>query len=145
MLGPKCLSWMEEDTEKQCWDTGDGNEFCVQVIKGKDFYYWNGQKRRVHNHPPPGGTVMVKPKQLTEECERMCQTIPGLTQGTMMDTIESDRAHKNNIATASMCSPQSGIGMGLTCTQKLQGPKTWDFWNYIETYYDQADMCDGCA
>ena len=148
-LAPKCLSWMEEE-KKQCWDTGDGNEFCAEANKGKDYYYWNGQKRKVHNHPSAPGTTKVAAPPLNEECQRMCQTVPANTEGYMQDVVPSDHEHKINLATQTMCDPRSGISMDLSCGDGRPGslkqpPKTWETWNFIETYTDQADMCKGCA
>ncbi|CAF9922220.1 hypothetical protein IMSHALPRED_005624 [Imshaugia aleurites] len=147
-LAPKCLSWMEEE-KKQCWDTGDGNEFCAEAMKGKDYYYWNGQKRKVRNHPPADGTVYVKPPRLNDECQRMCQTVPANTVGWMQDTIPSDRDNRINLATATVCSAQSGVGADMLCAEPggkvRERPKKWETWNFMETYSDQADMCKGCA
>ncbi|KAF6227944.1 hypothetical protein HO133_007672 [Letharia lupina] len=145
LLAPKCLSWMEEE-RKQCWSTGDGNEFCAEAMHGKDNYYWNGQKRKVHAHPSAIGTIKMDAAPLVAECQRMCQTVPARTEGYMQDTLVSDYEHKINLATATTCSGSSGVGMGLLCEGKNKVvPKVWDFWNYIETYSDQADMCKGCA
>lgn len=144
-LAPKCLAWME-DERHECWDTGDGNKFCVESWAGKDVYHWNGQKRIVHNHPSAPGTLKMPPAQLNEECQRMCQTIPANTEGWMQDVIPSDYEHKINLATATACSEQTGIGMATFCTgPQRTKPKVWETWNYIETYSDQADMCKGCA
>ena len=147
-LAPKCLSWMEEE-KKQCWDTGDGNEFCAEAMKGKDYYYWNGQKRRVRNHPPADGTTYTTPSKLNEECQRMCQTVPANTEGWMQDVVPSDRANKVNLATATVCSATGGLLQDDVCAEPggrmRQVPKVWETWNYIETYTDQADMCKGCA
>lgn len=143
-LAPKCLSWMEEERKKECWDAGNGNEFCVEIVHGKDFYYWNGQKRMVHNHPAVDGTTMTDAPQLNEECQRMCQTVPANTPGFMQDTILSDRDHKINLATETTCSPQSDVGMQMCEGKYADRPRVWEFWNYIETYTDQADMCDEC-
>lgn len=138
-LAPKCLSWMEEE-KHQCWDTGDGNKFCAEAKKGKDYYYWNGQKRRVHNHPAKGGTSVVIPPVLNDECQRMCQTVPANTPGYMQDAIPSDYEHKINLATATNCTDFTTCG-GYWPKEAKQ----WDTWNYIETYSDQADMCPNCA
>ena len=144
-LAPKCLSWMEEERKKECWDVGRGNEFCVEIHKGKDYYYWNGQKRMVHNHPPASGTTKMAAPELDEECQRMCQTVPANTPGFMQDTILSDHEHKINLATQTTCSSSSGVGMDSFCEgRNAVPPKVWDFWNYVETYTDQADMCRGC-
>ena len=143
-LAPKCLSWMEED-KKQCWDTGDGNEFCVEVKHGNDYYYWNGQKRMVHNHPAKTGTTSIPAPLLNEECQQMCQTVPGI-MGPMQDVIPSDHEHKINLATATTCSKYTGVGMDTFCEgDAVEKPREWETWNYIETYSDQADMCKGCA
>ena len=135
---------MEEERKKECWDAGNGNEFCVEIVHGKDFYYWNGQKRMVHNHPAVDGTTMTDAPQLNEECQRMCQTVPANTPGFMQDTILSDRDHKINLATETTCSPQSDVGMQMCEGKYADRPRVWEFWNYIETYTDQADMCDEC-
>ena len=136
-LAPECLSWQEEE-KHQCWDTGDGNKFCAEAMKGKDFYYWNGQKRRVHNHPSKGGTSYVIPPVLDDECQRMCQTVPANTPGYMQDAIPSDYEHKISLANATKC-------VGRECGSIPVKEKHWDTWNYIETYSDQADMCPKCA
>lgn len=148
-LAPKCLSWQEEE-RKECWDTDDGNQFCAEAYRGKDFYYWNGQKRRVWNHPPAKGTGYVTAPVLNEECQRMCQKIPANTPGYMQDVVPSDREHKINLATATACDAQTGITIDVLCDYSWEKPhktipKKWDTWNYIETYTDQADMCKGCA
>lgn len=135
---------MEEDREKECWDAGNGNEFCVEIKHGKDYYYWNGQKRMVHNHPPAKGTTGIMGPQLDEECQRMCQTVPANTAGFMQDTILSDRDHKINLATETPCSSKSGVSMGMCDYKGVNETQTWDYWNYIETYTDQADMCKEC-
>ena len=139
---PKCLGWMEEE-KKQCWATDDGNEFCGEVKKGKDYYYWNGQKRKVRNHPAASGTKNTSAPHLDDECQRMCETVPARTVGWMQDTIPSNHSNKINLATATVCDPRSAVGMGLSCGGET--PKVWETWNYIETYSDQADMCKGCA
>lgn len=150
-LAPKCLSWMEEE-KKECWDTGDGNEFCAETMKGKDNYYWNGQKRRVHNHPAASGMTSVRGPDLDKECQRMCQTVPANTDGWMQDMIPSDHENKINLATATQCNKHSGVWMAPICGDVThpgfitgQPPKVWETWNYIETYSDQADMCKKCA
>ena len=146
MLGPKCLAWMEEEI-KQCWDTGDGNEFCAQVYKGKDYYFWNGQKRMVHNHPSAPGTTKMPAPQLNKECQRLCQTVPANTEGWMQDNIPSDHEHKVNLGTATTCTGHEGTPIDWMCRMPSlkPTPKVWETWNYIETYSDQADMCTGCA
>ena len=148
-LAPQCLSWMEEE-RKECWDTGDGNEFCAEVYKGKDFYYWNGQKRRVWNHPPAGNTTAIQQPLLNDECQRMCQTVPANTKGYMQDVVPSDREHKLNLATATACSAETGVSISLVCDYPWEKPhhmipKVWETFNYIETYTEEADMCKGCA
>ena len=151
-LAPQCLAWMEEE-RKECWQTGDGNEFCVQLHHGKDYYFWNGQKRRVVNHPPEGNTTYIMQPRLFDECQRMCQTIPANTPGYMLDAIPYDHEHKLNLATASVCAGEQtapGASLKWMCDYtwekpKKTIPKKWDTWNYIETYTDQADMCKGCA
>lgn len=143
-MAPKCLAWMEEE-RKQYWDTDDGNKFCAEVNEGKHYYYWNGQKRRVHNHPAVVGTTNTSASQLNEECQRMCQTVPA-HMGVVQDTILSDHNNKINLATAATCSPDSGLWMGPICAGPRRTiPKKWEFWNYIETYSDQVDTCKGCA
>ena len=117
---------------------------------GKDFYYWNGQKRRVKNHPPEVETTYVTPAALTDECERMCQTVPANTEGWMQDVVISDREHKINLATATKCNGELGIWIYTTCDEPWEPdhktfPKKWETFNYIETYSDQADMCAQCA
>ena len=145
MLGPKCLAWMEEEL-KQCWDTGDGNEFCAQAYKGKDYYFWNGQKRQVHNHPSAPGTTKMPAPQLNTECQRLCQTIPANTEGWMQDNIPSDHEHKIRLGTGTVCKGHEGTPLDWACHgHLLPKPKLWEAWNYIETYSDQADMCTGCA
>lgn len=148
-LAPVCLAWMEEEINQRCWDTGDGNTFCASSLKGKDYYSWNGQWREVHNHPAKDGTTKMPSPQLNEECQRMCQTIPCNTPGYMQDTLVSDHENKIILRVSQQC--QKGVGplTGSTCDKpgehKKTKPKTWETWNYIETYTDQADMCKGCA
>ena len=148
-LAPLCLSWSEE-SEKQCWDTGDGNTFCVQPRKGEDWYSWNGQWRRTHNHPSKEGTVKMPAAPLNEECQRMCQTLPANTPGFMLDNIPSDHENKIELGHVTKCTPSPGGGWlssydACWTIPPLDKPQVWDTWNYIETYSDQADMCDGCA
>ena len=144
LLAPKCLSWMEED-KKECWDTGDGNEFCFEAHKGNDYYYWNGQKRMVHNHPAQHGTDKVPQPQLNEQCQQMCQAVPGI-MAKKQDVIPSDHEDKIDLATATTCDKHTGVGMDTFCEGDLvEKPRVWEAWNYIETYSDQADMCRRCA
>lgn len=150
-LGPKCLSWMEWE-RKQCWKTDDGNKFCADAFMGKDYYYWNGQKRKVHNHPPPGLTTYAEQPLLFDTCQRLCQTIPANTPGYMQDAIPYDHDHKLNLETGAVCAGETGmpgVNMHLMCDYtweqpKKTIPKVWETWNLIETYTDQADMCKGC-
>ncbi len=151
-LAPKCLAWMEEE-RKACRETDDGNKFCAEFKKGKDYYFWNGQKRRVHNHPAETGMKFVTPPVLNQECQRMCQTIPANTPGYMMDALPFDHAHKLNLAKATVCNPKANDGPPTAGICDWPGqppkaskhPKVWETWNYIETYTDQADMCPECA
>ena len=150
-LGPKCLAWMEWE-RKQCWQTGDGNEFCADAFMGNDYYYWNGQKRKVVNHPPAGKTTYIKQPLLFDTCQRLCQTIPANTPGFMQDAIPYDHEHKLNLATGTVCAgeePAPGANLHWFCDYtwekpKKNIPKVWETWNSIETYTDQADMCKGC-
>ena len=142
---PKCLSWMQ-DEYKQCWQTDDGNQFCMEAKHGKDFYYWNGQKRGVHNHPPAAGTLYTASSDLDGQCQRMCQTIPARTEGVMQDTIVSNHSSKITLAEATNCTEASIRPFFYgTCDPGDDIAKVWEAWNYIETYSDQADMCPHCA
>ena len=125
---------MEEESNI-CWDKIDSDtfpadSFCAEIRHGKDYYHWKGQRRMVDNHPPKAGTIFMKPEPLTSECQRLCQTIPANTKGYMMDTIESDYQHR--------------IPLAGDPADKGHA-KVWEFWNYMEVYGDQADMCEGCA
>ena len=147
-LAPQCLSWQEE-TKKQCWSIGDKDTFCVQLRTGKDWYSWNGQWRRVHNHPSKEGTSKMPAGQLNEECQRLCQTVPANTPGYMQDAIPSDYEHQIELAHETPCTPSPGGWLSNydACPNipTLDPLKYWMTWNYIETYTDQADMCKGCA
>ena len=150
-LGPKCLSWMEWE-RKQCWQTGDGNEFCADAFMGNDYYYWNGQKRKVQNHPPAAETTLFKQPLLFDTCQKFCQTIPANTPGYMQDAIPYDHDNKLNLATGTVCAGEEqmpGANMHMLCDYTYEKPKktiprVWETWNSIETYTDQADMCKGC-
>lgn len=112
--GPICLAWTETK-RKECWQTGDGNEFCYQVHHGKDTYYWNGQKRG----DPKGARHMGEP-ELMDTCQDMCQQLPTIEEGVMMDAIEADHEHQ----------------MTLQYYHQV--------WNSIDLFTETADMCDGC-
>ena len=142
---PKCLAWME-DKYKQCWQTDDENQFCMEAKGGKDFYYWNGQKRGVRNHPPAAGTLYTASAELDGQCQRMCQTVPARTVGVMQDTIVSNHSSKITLAESTICT-EANIRPYFygTCDPGDDIQKVWEAWNYIETYSDQADMCKGCA
>ena len=140
---PKCLAWMQEEYKK-CWRTDDGNEFCAKASQGKDFYFWNGQERMVRNHPPASGTLVTNSPELDGQCQRMCQTVPARTSGWMQDTIVSNHSSKIQLAEATLCKEKSVRPEWYgTCEHEV--PKFWEAWNYIETYSDQADMCQHCA
>ena len=150
-LAPLCLSWQEE-RRKECWHTSDGNTFCFQLRGGKDFYYWNGQWRQVHNHPAKEGTTKMAFDPLNDECQRMCQTVPGNTPGYMQDVYPSDHEHKIVLVKSTQCTPSPGTLWTSVDACLWPGnnpaknpPRVWDTWNYIETYTDQADMCEWCA
>ena len=149
-LAPLCLAW-QEDVKKQCWETGDGHTFCVKVKSGKDWYGWDGQWRKVHNHPAKEGTGKMPPGKLNEECQRICQTMPANTPGYMLDVVPSDHEHKIELARSTVCTPSGGGTSNWDAcpwpgsNTRANPPRIWDTWNYIETYTDQADMCHGCA
>ena len=142
---PKCLAWMQE-SYKQCWQTDDGNQFCVEAKHGKDFYYWNGQKRGIRNHPPAAGTLTTASPELDGQCQRMCQTVPALTLGVMQDTLVSNHSSKITLAESTVCTEGNLRPQWYgTCDPGDDIKKFWEAWNYIETYSDQADMCKHCA
>lgn len=150
-LAPSCLAWMEEE-KRVCWHTPDGNDFCAEVRKGYDYYYWNGQKRKVLNRPPREYTLNVTQPVLSDQCQRMCQKIPARTPGYMLDAIPYDHENKLILETATVCAGEismPGASMHVGCDYSWEKPKkviprTWEVWNWIETYSDQADMCKGC-